>query len=96
MTIEEINDKCVAFRNVCDEMLTRYRARLVSEENMPKTLRDKYLDEVSSELEFLVDAADSFNEKIMYVNLDIQGLHDSYRAICDNIRKEYRERGISV
>ena len=70
MTIEEINDKCVSFSCVCDEMKVRYRDRLMGRDVEPESKRQEVLDEAINCLEFLADTEEVGRGKNMTINLD--------------------------
>lgn len=79
MTIREINNKCVALRSVCDEVMVRYRDRLVGRVGAPESKREEVLDEAINCMEFLADV-DEAGEK-MQITLNVDG-----KAIFEAIR----------
>lgn len=91
MTIEEINDKCVSFSCICDEIKVRYRERLMGRAGEPESQRDKVLDEIISKIESLVDVGD---EKIGYINIYGQDIYESCAAALEMLNKKHRGSGL--
>ena len=70
MTISEINDKCIAFCFICEEMKVRYRDKLMGRVGESESKRQEVLDEAINCLEFLADTEEVGREKNMTINLD--------------------------
>lgn len=94
MTIEEINDKCVSFGCICDEIKVRYRERLMGRAGEPESKRDKVLDEIIPKIEFLVDVGDAYDEKIEYINIYGQDIYESCAAALEMFNKRHRGGGL--